>query len=162
MTETKAAMSKAVDYFAEQIAGIMCGAVTPALIDTVRVPYHGELTPIKYLAHTSADGPRIVVHPYDQTARRVIVTALLEAGYAAYLGSNTQVLVNTPPIGSQERDRVLKRVATLAEDARVAVRNVRKRARKGDFDEKALQSATDDHVERINTLAKERSDFIRR
>ncbi len=155
-------MVKAVDYFNDQLSGIISGTVTASLIETTRILYNGEMTPLKYIANTSSKDGRIFVIPFDISNVKTIEIALKQANYNAYCGSKTSVCINTGPIGVDERERVIKRIGVLAEEAKVAIRNVRKKLRQSKtIDDEELQKTTDKYVREIDSLALERIRFIK-
>lgn len=155
-------MEKAVTYFSDQIVGIRWGIVTSGLVDTIKVLYHGQPTPIKHLAHTTKQDNRISVTPHEPMLVGSIEKALKAAGLNAYTFSKTMVVVSTPPPSGEERQRVISHVRKLAEEAKVAVRNIRKKTKqkfpplsKSELQkmEKQLQELTDQYVAEITKLA---------
>jgi len=155
-------MSKAVEHFKDQMAGIVWAIPTASLIDTIRVDYHGQATPIKHLANTGQGDGRIKVEPYDPTTLGAIERALKAAGYNAYVFSKTAVVINLPKIAGQaDRDKVVAQVRKLEEEAKIAVRSIRKSARKKlnlpeeelRRAEKELQGWTDEHIAQIEGIA---------
>jgi ribosome recycling factor len=155
-------MSKAVEHFIEQLTGIVWAIPTAGLIDTIRVDYHGQATPIKHLANTGQGDGRIKVEPYDPTTLGAIEKALKAAGYNAYVFSKKAVCINLPKIAGQaDREKVIAQVRKLEEEAKVAIRNIRKNARnklrlpedEQRRAEKELQVWTDDCIVQITSIA---------
>src|SRR4051812_15835858 len=93
MNEAKLAMARTVDLFAEQLVGIRSGVISPGVIDTVRVEYHGTRVPVSHIAMTASDQRRVMVQAYDPQMLGTIDKALKQAGFNAYLFSKTQVVV---------------------------------------------------------------------
>ncbi|MEO0107932.1 MAG: ribosome recycling factor [candidate division WOR-3 bacterium] len=123
-------MQKTVELLTAELSKIRTSRPNPAILDSVKVEYYGSLTPIKSLAGISVPDPKqIVVQPYDRNALPAIEQAILKAN----LGLNPVVdgnLVRLPiPALTEERRKELVRLChKLAEDARVAIRNIRREA----------------------------------
>ncbi|MGO8876427.1 MAG: ribosome recycling factor [Acidimicrobiales bacterium] len=143
-------MRKAVDHAKVDFATVRTGRAAPALIEKLRVDYYGTETPLQQLAGFSVPEPRIlVVSPYDKGALKAIEKAIA----ASDLGINpsndgTVIRLVFPELTTERRKELVKVVRHRAEEARVAVRNVR-RATRHELD--ALEKAGDvssDEVER--------------
>lgn len=160
-------MEKTINVFVDQLTGIHCGVISPGVIDTVKVDCYDQKMPIKCIALTSCDGNRISVQPYDSTLLGTIDKALKQVGFNSYIFSKTQVVVTFSSMSGAEREKVRNHVSKLAEDARIAIRNCRKKARQThdkDFkyrrvpeDEqekfnKSLQQLTEQMIEEINCI----------
>jgi ribosome recycling factor len=151
-------MDRAVDFFAGQLIGIRSGVISPGVIDTVRVEYHGTRVPICHIAMTASDQSRVMIQPYDPQMLGAIVRALRQAGFNAHIHSKSQVVISFSVLSGEQRARVIAHVGRLAEEAKVAVRNIRRKARQKlsredvkEFDG-ALQQMTDDAIERVEEL----------
>lgn len=164
-------MGKAVDHFKDQLIGIHYGIPTPGLIDTVKVDYHGQPTPIKFLAHTQAGDGRIKVEAYDPTSLSSIEKALVAAGFNAYVFSKTAVAITLPKMATEsERDKVITQIRKLEEEAKIAIRNIRKKARQKTKlpeeeqrkEDKALQEETDHHIALIESIATAKVKSLKR
>lgn len=160
MTDAKIAMRKAVDYLQDQLRGLHLLCITPAMIESVKIRYYGQQTPIKHLAQVSTDATGIAVKPYNPSDVGLMSNALNEAGFSSYPFSKTAVHVSVPKfITSADIERFCAHVNRLAEEARVAVRNARKQARKGltktelRETDKDLQRLTDAFIKEIDDLA---------
>lgn len=167
--ETKVQMDKSVQRLSEQFTAIRSGAITPGVIDSVRVNYHGQQIDIAHLATTSRDQGRIAVHPYDPGCLHEIDAALKKEGFNSHIFSKTTLVVQTGAIQTTaEREKVLNRISKLAEEAKIAIRNIRRKARqslsndaslsinelkKGD---KQLQDLTDASIASVDKLVKEK------
>lgn len=152
-------MERAVRHFADQLIGIRHGAIGPGVIDTVRAECDGQLLPIQHVAWVQADGQRILVQPFDPRWLGAISAALTQAGFNAYIYSKTQVVVSVNPLSGQQRHLVKRQIAKLAEEAKVAVRNIRRKVRQHSGREEltqideALQRLTDEMIAKIDRLA---------
>ncbi len=149
-------MNKTVDHLEEQLIGVRWGTVTSGLVDTVRVSAYRGITELRYLASTQGDAKRIQVTPYDPNLIGPINTALNDAGFNAYVFSKTSVVVNVPQRCGEEKEKVIKRVRKLGEEAKVSIRNIRKKARKELDDDDAIQRMTDSSVNEIDRIIEEK------
>jgi len=158
MNEIRLAMDRSVTFFVEQLIGIRSGVIAPGVIDTVRVEYDGTRVPVSHVAMTASDHSRVRVQPYDPQMLGAIDKALRQAGFNAYVCSKTHVVTSFSALSGEQRARVASHVGRLAEEAKVAVRNIRKKARqKLPWEElKAsdvlLQEMTDQAIDRIEQL----------
>jgi len=166
--ETK--MTKSVDHFAGELATIRTGRANPALIDKVIVPYYGTPTPLNQLAQISAPEPRLlVVQVYDRSQIGAVEKALRTSEQGLNPASDGQVIrVPIPPLTEERRREYVKLVRQKAEDARVAIRNVRRdelhridqMQKAGDVAEDdskrahaRLQKITESQIEKVDALA---------
>jgi ribosome recycling factor len=133
-------MEKAVDVFRHSLTGIRTGRANPGLVDTLRVEVYGSPTPIKALASVGAPEPnQIVVRPFDPTT--------------IDLGLNPQsdgrlIRIVIPPLSADVRKKMSARIRELAEEAKVAIRNVRRDANKAADTEKGDGGLTEDDCDR--------------
>ena len=123
-------MQKAVEHLRGELGNIRTGRATPALLDRVQIDYYGTPTPVNGVANVSAPDPRlIVVQPWDKSMLAVIEKALLKSDLGLTPTNDGQVIRLVLPQPTQERRKELvKQVHQRAEEARVAVRNVRRDA----------------------------------
>lgn len=142
-------MEKAVEVFRHALTGIRTGLANPGLVDTLKVEVYGSATPIKSLASVGAPEPnQIVVRPFDPGTIKDIEKAI----HAADLGLNPQsdgrlIRITIPALSTDVRKKMTARIKELAEEARVAIRNVRRDANKAADGEKTDGSMTEDDVE---------------
>jgi len=143
-------MEKAVDVFRHALTGIRTGRAKPGLVDTLRVEVYGSPTPIKALASVGAPEPnQIVVRPFDPGTIKDIEKAI----QASDLGLNPQsdgrvIRIVIPPLSADVRRKMSARIRELAEEARVAIRSVRRDANKAADTEKGDGDLTEDDCER--------------
>jgi len=121
-------MAKSVEHFVAELASIRTGRANPALIDKVMVPYYGTPTPLNQLAQISAPEPRLlVVQVYDKSQMGAVEKALRSGEQGLNPASDGQVIrVPIPPLTEERRREYVKLVRQKAEEARVAIRNVRR------------------------------------
>jgi ribosome recycling factor len=153
-------MDKAVDVLKTALAGIRTGRANPKLVDSIKVEVYGSATPLKQLATVGAPEPQqIVIRPYDPNTIKDIEKAII----ASDLGFNPQndgrlIRVNVPALSTEMRRKMVTRVKELAEEAKVAIRNIRRDANKSaDQTEKAKEISEDERdgcKEEIQDLTK--------
>jgi len=170
LRDAESKMSKSVDHFGSELVSIRTGRANPALIDKVMVPYYGTLTPLNQLAQISAPEPRLlVVQVYDKSQLGAVEKALRSGEQGLNPASDGQVIrVPIPPLNEERRKEYVKLVRHKAEEARVAIRNVRRDEvhridqlqKQGDVPEDEakraqarVQKTTETQVERVDALA---------
>ncbi len=121
-------MGKSIDATRQEFGSVRTGRATPALLDRVNVDYYGAITPLKQLATISTPEPRMLtVQPFDKSSIKAIERAILESDLGLTPGNDGNVIRLVVPELTEERRRELVRVArTIAEDGRVAIRNIRR------------------------------------
>ena len=125
-------MEKAVQVVQEQLAGLRTGRANAGLVDSVRVNYYGSPTPLKQLATISIPEPQqILIRPFDAGALSEIAKAIQSSDVGLAPNSDGRVIrLNVPPLSTERRKQIVTRVKDLAEEARVAIRNIRRDANK--------------------------------
>lgn len=128
LRDAESKMAKSVDHFGQELTHIRTGRANPALIDRVMVPYYGTPTPLNQLAQISAPEPRLlVVQVYDKSQIGAVEKALRTSEQGFNPASDGQVIrVPIPPLTEERRREYVKLVRQKAEEARVAIRNVRR------------------------------------
>jgi ribosome recycling factor len=159
-------MEKAVNRLRDNLAGIRTGRANPGLVDSLRVEVYGSTSPIKQLASVGVPEPtQIVIRPYDPTTLKDIEKAII----ASDLGFNPQndgrlIRLNIPPLSGEVRRKMVTRVKELAEETRVAIRNIRRDANKAaDQGEKAKEmseDARDETKKDVQELTKKYEDSV--
>ena len=140
-------MDKAIDVLKRALAGIRTGRANPGLVDTLRVDAYGSQVPMKQLASVGAPEPnQIIIRPYDPGTIKDIEKAI----QASDLGFNPQsdgriIRLNVPQLSTDVRRKMVARIKDLTEEAKVAVRNVRRDGNKmADQAEKDKELSEDD------------------
>ena len=128
LAEAESRMKGAVRALEEDLSGIRTGRASPALVERLAVDYYGTPTPLMQLATISAPEPRLLtIRPFDPSSLKAIERAIL----ASDLGLNPSndgklIRLSIPPLTEERRHELVKVVRNRAEEARVAVRNVRR------------------------------------
>ena len=140
-------MEKAVGVYQGQLQGLRTGRATPALVDSLRVEAYGAPTPLKQLANVSVPEPQqIVIRPFDPGVINDIVKAIQASELGLAPNSDGRLVrLNVPSLSTERRRQLVSRVKELAEEARVAIRNIRRDANKhADQGEKQKLFSEDD------------------
>ena len=170
LRETESKMAKSAEHFAGELATIRTGRANPALIDRIMVPYYGTPTPLNQLAQISVPEPRLlVVQVYDKSQIGAVEKALRTSEQGLNPANDGQVIrVPIPPLTEERRREYVKLVRQKAEEARVAIRNVRRdelhridqMQKQGEIAEDEskraharLQKITEAQIEKIDALA---------
>jgi len=161
LRDAKTHMEKTLDVLRSELAKVHTGRANPTLLEDVIVDYYGSPTPLKHLANIVAPDPdMIVVRPFDRSQ----IGAIERAVMAADLGLNPQndgqiVRVKVPRLTEERRNELIKLVRGKGEEAKVALRNIRRDARERlEAEKKAGNLAEDDffHLrDRLDELTQE-------
>jgi len=160
-------MEKAVEHVQGQFTTVRTGRATPALVEKLLVEYYGAPVPLQQLAGFQVPEARqLVVKPHDRGALGSIEKAIRDSDLGVNPSNDGVVIrLNFPPLTEERRKEYVKVVKHMAEDGRVAVRNIRRDARKqleaaekaGEISadeleraEKEMDKITHDHVEHID------------
>lgn len=162
-------MAKSVESLSDNLAKVRTGRAHPSLLDHLTVSYYGSEVPLKQVANVGVeDGRTLTVQPYEQQMVSAVEKAIMESDLGLNPNSaGTLIRVPMPPLTEERRRDMTKIVRHEAEQARVAVRNVRRDAN-GDLkdlvkdklisedDERRgheiIQKLTDQHVKEIDEL----------
>jgi ribosome recycling factor len=125
-------MEKAVDHVQNQFTTVRTGRANPALVDKLQVDYYGSMVPLQQLAGFQVPEARtLVVKPHDRSTLTAIEKAIRDSDLGVSPSNDGVVIrINIPALTEQRRKEYVKIVKNMAEDGRIAVRNVRRDARK--------------------------------
>ncbi|MGB3413577.1 MAG: ribosome recycling factor [Microbacteriaceae bacterium] len=146
LTESGIKMDKAVEVAKDDFATVRTGRANPQLFQRLLVDYYGTPTPLSQLASIQANEARtLVITPYDKAALRDIEQTIRDTPNLGVNPSNDGniIRVNFPELTEERRKEYVKLVKTKAEDARVAIRNIRRKA-KDDLDALKAEVGEDD------------------
>ena len=159
-------LEKAVTVFKDQLRGLRTGRATPALLDNVRVEYYGSPTPIKQLAQVSTPDPQqIVIRPFDQSVLKDIEKAIRSSDLGMSPNSDGKLIrLTVPPMSGEQRQKMVTRIKKSAEEAKVAIRNIRRDANKqfdtAEKNKEMTEDERDQGKEQVQTLLKSFEDKI--
>ncbi|MDI3327207.1 MAG: ribosome recycling factor [Alicyclobacillaceae bacterium] len=169
LKDTEERMNKSLQTLKKEFAGVRAGRASPSLLEKVTVEYYGTSVPVHQLASITAPEPRLlVIQPWDKSALPEIEKAILKSDLGLTPSNDGQVIrVVLPQLTQERRQELAKMVRKLAEEARVAVRNIRREAnddikkweKQGDLSEddgrrlqEKVQQLTDRFIDEIDRL----------
>ena len=177
LDDAKARMQRSVDATKTEFATVRTGRASPHLLDRIEVDYYGATTPLRQLSQISASEARLLtITPYDKNSIKAIEKAILESDVGLTPSNDGQVIrLSIPELTEERRRELVKVVHGIAEDGRVAVRNIRrdvmhdlrelkKAGEAGEDDEHraetSLQKQTDEAIAEIDELLKGKEEEI--
>ncbi|NPA91119.1 MAG: ribosome recycling factor [Chloroflexi bacterium] len=170
-------MDKAVEVLRDDLASIRSGRASPALVEKLPVDYYGTPTPLMQLASITAPEPRmLVIRPFDPNSMGMIERAILTSDLGVNPNNDGQVIrLVLPPLTEERRRDLVRLVHKRVEEARIAVRNIRRDAIADlrDLEKEKMISEdeyhrlvdrvdemTKEHIERINELGERKEEEI--
>ena len=171
MLEAEEKMEKAIEVAKEDFATIRTGRANAAMFNRLTVDYYGSQTPLQQLASFQTPEARtILITPFDKSSMAEIEKTLRDSNLGINPNSDGVVIrVNLPQLTEERRKEYIKLARTKAEDAKVSIRNIRRRAKEeldrlvkdgdigedeGSRAEKELESFTKKHVENVDSILK--------
>lgn len=167
LDDATAKMDQAVTHTAGEFSTVRTGRANPALLHRITVDYYGTQTPLQQLAGFSVPEARmLIVSPYDKSAMGAIEKAIQTADLGLNPSNDGNIIrLAFPALTEERRKELIRMVRHLAEEGRVAIRNVRRHTKdsleslEGDVSEddihraeSELQELTDSHVKRLDEL----------
>jgi ribosome recycling factor len=128
LEDAKERMQKSVDSTRNELATVRTGRASPHLLDRLDIDYYGAQTPLKQLAQVAAtDARMLTVTPYDKSSINTIEKAVMESDLGLTPSNDGNVIrLQIPELTEERRKELVKVVHNVAEDGRVAVRNIRR------------------------------------
>ncbi|MCZ0755431.1 ribosome recycling factor [Anoxybacillus sp. J5B_2022] len=177
LAAAKEKMDKAIQAFSRELASVRAGRANPGLLEKITVDYYGMATPINQLAGIHVPEARLlVIQPYDKSILKDIEKAILASDLGLTPSNDGSVIrITIPPLTEERRRELVKVVKKYSEEAKVAVRNIRRDAndelkkleKNGEITEDELrgytddvQKITDDHIAKIDAITKEKEKEI--
>jgi ribosome recycling factor len=171
LADAKRRMDRSIEATHNEFNSIRTGRASPALLDRITIDYYGTATPLKSLASISAPEARLlVVQPFDPSSIKNIERAVQESDLGLTPSNDGKVVrLPIPPLTEERRKDLVKVVRRVAEDGKVAIRNVRRDVMQhlkelvvngdvGDDEERRaeqqVQKITDEHTKSIDDLLK--------
>jgi len=171
VTDAQQRMDKSVDATHDHFNTVRTGRASAALLDRITIDYYGTPSPLKNIASISVPEPRLLaIQPFDPTSIKQIERAIQESDLGLTPSNDGKLIrLPIPQLTEERRKELVKLIRSMAEEGRIAVRNVRRDAMKhleelvkkgevGDDDERAaearVQKLTDEHVQKIDDLLK--------
>jgi ribosome recycling factor len=177
LRDARSRMDKSVEATRHEFNTVRTGRASAALLDRIQVSYYGTKTPLNQLASVNVPEPRLLsITPYDKGAMRDIERAIQESDLGLTPSNDGKLIrLPIPQLTEERRKELVKVVRHLAEEGRVAVRNIRRDAiahmkdeeKNGEVSsddlhraEDQVQKVTDDHVHQIDELLKHKEAEI--
>jgi ribosome recycling factor len=171
LADAKRRMDRSIETTREEFNAIRTGRASPALLDRITIDYYGTATPLRSLASIAAPEPRLLtVQPFDPSSLKSIERAIQESDLGLTPSNDGKVIrLPIPQLTEERRKELVKVVRRVAEDGKVAVRNVRRDVLQhlrdlvvsgevGDDEERRaeqqVQKLTDEHTKSIDDLLK--------
>ena len=170
-------MQSALDVLGREFAGVRTGRANAAILEGVRVDYYDTPTPLNQVASVSVpDGRTLTIQPWDQATLVKIERAIQKSDLGLTpINDGKLIRLSSPPLNEERRKQLAKSVGKLAEEARVAIRNVRREAKEKvkallkdkkipEDDERRseteLQKLTDRFTQKVEELLKKKEQEI--
>ncbi len=177
LEEMRQHMKKSLHVYEEELRHLRTGRANPAMVEEVMVDYYGTRTPLKHLATITAPEPNLlVIRPYDKSQIPAIEKAILEANLGFNPSSDGEVVrIAVPKLSEERRKELVKVVHQKAEEARIAIRNIRRhmkeelerQKKEGELSEddfhrslKEMDNITHEFTEKIDELMKEKEQQV--
>jgi ribosome recycling factor len=128
LADARERMTKSVESTRHEFGSVRTGRASPALLDRIVVDYYGTSTPLKQLATITTPEPRLLtVQPYDKSSIKAIERSIMESDVGLTPSNDGNVIrLSIPELTEERRRQLVKVVRHIAEEGRVAIRNVRR------------------------------------
>ncbi len=176
-TNIKEKMEKTISVFSEKLSEVRAGRANPAILNKIKIDYYGTQTPINQVAGISVPEARlIVIQPWDGSILKEIEKAILASDIGINPNNDGKVIrLAFPELNEERRKEIVKDVKKMAEDARVAIRSIRRDGldiakasqKNGEMTEDELKQAeneiqkiTDRNIEEIDTILEKKEKEV--
>jgi ribosome recycling factor len=177
MKDAEGRMDKSVAAAKGELNGVRTGRASATLLDRIQIDYYGQQTPLRQLATINVPEPRMLtVQPFDPNSLKTIEKAIQESDLGLTPSNDGKIIrLPIPQLTEERRKELVKLVHQIAEDGRVAIRNIRRDAihhmkelsTKGEVGEdeerraeERVQKLTDEHTKSIDDLLKHKEQEI--
>ncbi|MFK9092428.1 ribosome recycling factor [Bacillus salipaludis] len=177
ISSTKDRMTKAIQSYSRELASIRAGRASASLLDRITIDYYGAPTPINQMAGiTTPEARLLVIQPYDKSILGDIEKAILKSDLGLNPSNDGQIIrIAIPQLTEERRKELVKLVKKESEEAKVALRNIRrdsndslkKLEKNGEITEDALrgfsddvQKLTDEYIQKIDQITKDKEKEI--
>jgi ribosome recycling factor len=175
--DSEAHMKGAIQALEDDLSSIRTGRASPALVERLHVEYYGSPTPLVQLASINVPEPRsLVIRPFDPTTLKAIERAILVSDLGLTPNNDGKMIrLNLPPLTEERRRDLVKVVHARLEEARVAIRNIRRDSMKElreyeqeklisederERGEEDLQKITDHYIQEVSTVGERKEKEI--
>lgn len=170
-------MEKSISNYKDEVSKLRTGRANPAMVEKIMVDYYGTPTPMSQVANISAPEARtLIVQPWDAAALEEIEKAIMKAELGVTPQNDGKMIrLPMPPLTEDTRKEVVKQAGTIAEDARISIRNVRRTGidamKKAQKDkeiteddlkkgQEKIQKLTDDFIKKVDEILDQKSSDI--
>ncbi len=177
LAELKERMDKTIESFRHDLMSIRTGRANAAILDKIQIDYYGIPTPLQQVANISVpEAQQLLIKPYSVNDLKAIETAISKSDLGLNPNNDgSQIRLNLPPLTEERRRDLSKVVSKRAEEARIAIRNVRRDGIQDmrDFEkekmiseddlkrgEEQVQQKTDAHIKLVDEIAREKEAEI--
>ena len=177
LDDARERMQSTLSIYQQDLQGMRGNRASTALVDRLRVEYYGQESELRQLANISTPEPtQILIRPYDKTAIKDIERAILISDLGINPSTDSDnIRLNMPPLTGERRQELVKVLHRRMEDARVAIRNIRRSANDDvkEYEKEKLisedeakkgledvQEMTDSFIKKIDDLGKQKEDDI--
>ena len=160
-SSTKERMNKVIDHYSSEISVIRTGRATTSMLDSIKIDYYGSATPLNNISNISSPSPDlIIIQPFDPSSLEMIEKSIAISDLGMNPNNDGNLIrLNVPPLTEERRNELIKLVHKYIEDAKIAIRNIRRDANEsfkknekdGELSEDNLKRA----LENIQELTKE-------
>ena len=160
MQNAESKMNKAIAALENDLAAIRAGRANPAVLDKITVEYYGAPTPLQQVGTISVPEARsIVIQPWDITVLKDIEKAILASDLGLTPNNDGKVIrLNFPPLTEERRKELNKGVSKRGEEAKVAIRNIRRDAIEGFKKQKKDNEITEDDLKNLEEKIQKLTD----
>ncbi|SFM41198.1 ribosome recycling factor [Thermodesulforhabdus norvegica] len=175
--DARSRMEKTLKNLEGEYKRLRTGRASPALVESIKVDYYGTATPLNQLATITIPEPRtIMIQPWDQNVVSEVEKAILKSDLGLTPNSDGKIIrINVPPLTEERRQELVKLVKKMAEEAKVAIRNIRRDANEMIKDlkkekqisedeqfraQEKVQKITDEYVEKVEKLLEKKEKEI--
>jgi ribosome recycling factor len=166
-------MKKSLEALSKELASIRTGRASPALVEHIKVDYHGVMTPLIQMASISVPEPKtITIHPWDRTIINNIDKAILKSDLGLNpINDGTNIRISIPLLTEERRKDLIKIIHKRLEESRITIRNIRRdtadELKVAEKDKEIsqdqhirasdlLQKLTDSYIDQVNKIGKEK------
>jgi ribosome recycling factor len=175
---TEEKMNKSLTLLAQELAKLRTGRASPALLEGIKVEYYGSQLPLNQVATISIPEPRlIIIQPWDKTALPNVEKAIFKSAIGLTPNNDGSVIrLAVPPLTTERREELIKLTMRMAEETKVAIRNIRrdsnneikKLEKEKKISEDAafnaqqdIQGTTDEYIKKADEVQKDKEKEIR-
>lgn len=153
-------MNKAVAALKRELSSLRAGRATPSLLDRVQVEYYGTMTPVNQLGNISVPDPRtLTIQPWDKSALPAIEKAIMKSDLGLTPANDGSIIrISIPPLTEERRAELVKMTKKSGEEAKVAIRNVRRDANDGLKKMEKSGDITEDELRRLQDEVQKSTD----